>query len=528
MSRTATTARSGVIAAPERHATEAGRAAFAAGGSAIDAALAAAAALCVSYPHNVGLGGDAVCLVRRPDGTTTVVNSTGAAPRAVDVDALRLRHGETLPQRGVDTITVPGGVAAWTALHELGGRLPWADIFTTAVRLADEGVSVAPSVARNLRTLDGPLLHDTALGRLLAPRGQLVEPGDLLRQPALAASLRTLASDGTSALYGGRLGESLVAGLRRAGSPLALDDLAEHRPVMATPLSRIFHGHRFNTSGPNTPGFALLRAMDRIDRLGLDPRTVLDTQPGVMAEEFRLGNDLCDTVLADERSMTVGVEHLIDASHLRETPGAREAGPFRPRGDTVGIAAMDDDGFAVSIVQSLYFAFGSAVLEAESGIILHNRGALFSLDAASPNVISGGFRPRHTLMPVITEGPDGRVAWVTSTMGGPNQPQIHAHVLLRLLAGLGVEDAVQAPRWLVGPRGPADTDRTVYVEADVSPEVRAALAEANFDESMLEACDEGAGHMNVVGRDVVGRLTGASDPRADGACAVSVLPGSSP
>lgn len=525
MNRSGAGSRSGVVAAPEQAAREAGTAAFEAGGSAIDAALAAAASLCVSYPHNVGLGGDAVCLIRSPDGTMTVVNATGAAPDEVDVDGLRRRHGHTMPHRGIDSVSVPGGVAAWSVLHDIGGRLPWRDVFRQPIELAGDGVHVAPSVARNLRTLDPSLLRDTPLGAVFAPGGRLVDEGDLLRQPALADSLRALAADGTSTLYGGALGETLVDGLRRAGSPMTLRDLSEHRAETSTPISHDFVGHRVHTSAPNTSGFMLLRTLDRIQRLGLDPATVLDTGPHVIADEFRLGNRLCDTVLADPRSMTVSIDDLADSSRLRDASAATGTAPLRPRGDTVGVSAMDDDGFAVSIVQSLFFAFGSAVLEPETGIILHNRGSLFSLDPSSPNLVQGSRRPRHTLMPVITEAPDGQVAWVMSTMGGPNQPQIHTHVLLRLLAGVPVDDAVRAPRWLVGPRLPSDTDQTVYVESDVPAAVRADLRDAGFSESMLGACDEGAGHMNVVGRGADGGLEGASDPRADGSSAVTVLPG---
>ncbi|SDH11420.1 gamma-glutamyltransferase family protein [Nonomuraea jiangxiensis] len=499
------------IASPHHLATQAGEEAFRAGGNAIDAAVTAAVVLNVVYPNNTALGGDLVALVRTPDGTLRCVNATGPAPAAQSLARLRERHGDELPTRGIDTVTVPGGVRGWASLRSFGARLEWAAQFTAAIRFAEEGVPVARSVAASLAEKHDVLLADPGCREVFASLAE----GDLLRQPALARSLAELRTGGPGTLYGGPLGRRLVAGLAQRGSVMTIDDLAAFRPEVVEPLRGRFRDYEVLTSPPNTQGFMLLRALEEVRRLG-DPGDLLGAGSGRLAAIFEHANAVRDLLLADPNFAKVDAADLI--TRVLD-PAERPPGPGRAGGDTVGISAIDSDGYAVSLIQSVYNSFGSAVLEPSTGILMQNRGRSFSLDPLSPNVVEPGKRPRHTLMPVlVTQGAE--VRWVSSTMGGHGQPQIHAQLLLRSMAGAAPREAVDAPRWIVGVQEGGDTNRTVYMEEDLPADTARSLLDHGFTAKPVPPHDEWLGHANLIRVAPDGRVEAASDPRADGSAAV--------
>lgn len=218
----------GAISTSHHLATEAGAAALRAGGNAIDAALAAAATLCVVYPHNVALGGDLVALVHTPDGETRFLNATGTAPADQKLTALREKHGDHLPVRGVDTVTVPGGIRGWQALHELGAMRSWADHLEAATRYAAEGVPVAHSLATGITDEQEPMLADPGCRQVFFRDGAPLAEGDLLRQPRLADTLRRLAENGPDEFYTGETAERWVSGLRALGSKISMIDAADY------------------------------------------------------------------------------------------------------------------------------------------------------------------------------------------------------------------------------------------------------------------------------------------------------------
>ncbi|GHJ39327.1 gamma-glutamyltransferase family protein [Streptomyces sp. TS71-3] len=519
----------GAIATPHHLASDAGEQAFRAGGNALDAALAAATVLTVVYPHNTALGGDLVALVRDPRGTIVCVNATGTAPAARDAAKLRGKHGDRLPAKGPDTITVPGAVRGWQEIRRLGAALEWADQFQAAVAHAADGVPVAPSLAAALTAGRDMLVKDPGARQVFAPRGDVLAEGRPLVQPRLAQTLREIASNGPDELYAGAVGAALAAGLQAAGCPLTVDDLTAYAARTTSAISAPFAGLRVHTSPPNTQGFALLRTLRALAELGLDA-SVSDLPAGVLARLFLDGTHVRDTLLADPDSATADVlEHGFDdlVRDLRSRaprPAAAVVPPPAPSGDTVGVAAADSSGYAVSLIQSVYGSFGSAVLEPATGILMQNRGTGFSLDPASPNVIRPGKRPKHTLMPVlVTEGE--RVRWINATMGGHGQPQIHAQVLAQLLDGRSPAEAVSAPRFVVGARQPGDTADTVHHEADLSPAAVAELAADGFPVREVPVHTEFLGHTNVVCVGADGTLTAGSDPRSDGRAAVVALPG---
>ncbi|WP_063798127.1 gamma-glutamyltransferase [Streptomyces sp. 150FB] len=520
----------GAIASPHHLATEAGEAAYRAGGNAIDAALAAAIALTVVYPHNTAVGGDLVALVRDPKGSLVCVNATGTAPAARSLDELRERHGDQLPTRGPSTITVPGAVRGWEAIRSRGAVLAWAEHFRLAIEYAGDGVPVARSLGAALVHDRDALVEDPGAMEVFAPGGELLREGAPLIQTRLAESLKKIAANGPDELYGGSVGAALAAGLQARGCPLTTDDLARYAAHVTPAISASLGGFDVHTSPPNTQGFALLRTLRALTELGLGsfPGSV---PADVLGRLFLDGTRVRDTLLADPLFSPADVDNDGFAEIVTQlrSRSVRAPGPVAtpsvPRGDTVGIAAVDSSGYAISIIQSVFDSFGAAVLEADTGILLQNRGTSFSLDSRSPNVIQPGKRPKHTLMPVmVTRG--RRVRWVSSTMGGHGQPQIHAQVLIQLLNGKSPRDAVSAPRWVVGPRSPGDTSDTVHYESDVPGSTVAHLVADGFPVREVPARTEFLGHTNVVSVEADGTLTAGSDPRSDGSAAVLPVPAS--
>jgi len=509
---------SGAVSTSHHLATEAGAAALRAGGTAIDAAIAAAAALCVVYPNNVALGGDLVALVRDPEGRIRFVNATGPAATGVRPDELRERHGDALPDRGIDTVTVPGGVRGWESLAAMGARLGWAQLLAPALGYAREGHPVARSVARAIVLDRAALEADPGCRGTFLPDGRPLQQGEWFRQPALADTLSAIADAGPEAFYVGALAERWVAGLRALGSAITTTDVAAYRPAVEEPISTTFGDVEVFTSPPNTQGFSLLRTLRAIEAEGLaDP---LGADAGRLAEIFASGNRMRSAHLADPAAMRVTIDDLLDGPD----PAAEPADARVATGDTVGLVAVSDEGWAVSLVQSVYWAFGSAVLEPSTGVLFQNRGTSFSLDPQHPASITPGLRPPHTLMPVLVER-EGRLAVAQATMGGQAQPQIHAQLLLRTLAGAGPAEATSAPRWVVGAQDDGDTVATLTAESDVPDAVRARLAETALELKPVPAHDERLGHSNLI-RAAGSGLDAASDPRSDGS-AIVVEPGGS-
>lgn len=504
----------GAISTSHHLATEAGAAALRAGGNAIDAAIAAAAALCVVYPNNVALGGDLVALVRSPDGRVRFLNATGTTPLAQSLDALRQTYGSALPLRGIDTVTVPGGIRGWEQLHEYGATRAWADHFEAATRLAEDGFPNSRSVAAALVKDHDSLASDPGAAAVFYPGGEPIAEGETLVQPALAASLKRIAQNGASEFYEGETAQRWVAGLAALGSKITLADAAAYRPEWAEPIEREFLGHRVLTSGPNTSGFMLLRALDAITgRRGDGIADPLGSGAGMLGRSFHASNSIRAAHLADPALGGPDGETLLGLPD----PEFPVVGEGKASGDTVGFSAASADGWAVSFVNSVYWGFGAHILEPSTGIIFQNRGTSFSLDPASPNAFAPGKRPRHTLMPVLILRGD-QVAWVPATMGGSAQPQIHAHLLLRVLEGATPHEATHAPRWMVDELQ-RDSDVSATVEADVPAEAQHALRSAGFDLNVVPPHSEPLGHANLIRVHAAG-FEAASDPRSDGSAIV--------
>ncbi|MEO8477965.1 MAG: gamma-glutamyltransferase [Actinomycetota bacterium] len=508
------------IATPHALATRAGAEAFDRGGNAIDAALAAATTLAVVYPHMCGAGGDLFALVQRLDGALTAVNSSGRAPAAADPDLVRQITGSNvMPPRGPHTVTVPGAAAGWRALHGQGAALEWASAFERAIDSARDGAPVAPSLASTLAAAP-ELGEDPGMAEVFFPGGSALSEATPFAQPALAGTLATIAAEGPDALYRGDVGRRYAAGLAAAGVPIAPSDLTAHRADLVPPLRGRYRDLDVSVVPPNSQGFVLLQILALIERLGIDPDP-LGPDAAVLARIMRTTAEDRDRHLADPDRMVVHPSTLLDDGHLAgladevREPGAPHTSAA-PSGDTIALVAADAEGFAVSLIQSLFDGFGSGILEPSTGIVAHDRGGCFTLEPGHPNELRGGARPAHTLMPALVHR-DGRLVAAAGTMGGYAQPQINAMTLIRSFdLGMAPGAAVAEPRWLVNGMDPSTDRMVVTAEDDVSPYTTDVLSRAGFTVDTVPAPSGSVGHAHLIRVSDDG-LAAGSDPRSDGA-----------
>jgi gamma-glutamyltranspeptidase/glutathione hydrolase len=516
------------VASPLRLATDAGIEAGRHGGNAIDAALTTAAMLTVAYPASCAIGGDLLALVREPDGRVTFVNASGAAFGAIDPDAVRSRYA-VMPSHGPLSITVPGMVAGWESLWRRGAALSWRDLLAPAHAAADDGVPVSAGLAASIAETVPNLRGFADLAALLAPDGQPLTVGDTLRQPALARSLGALRDGGARVMYEGELSNALCTGLAARGVPIAMDDLRDFRVEESAPLAIDVGPWRVQAGRPNSQAYLVPRLLGMLETIGGAENTPLHRRVPAdrLALAFYLAQRERDAVVADPRAMTQDVEALLTPVALRDfaarvmsssAEGLETGSSTRhPTGDTVAVVAADSEGRSVSLIQSLFNGFGSLILEPATGIVMHNRGACFVLDPASPNTLAPGKRPMHTLSPVLAEAVDGSQRLAVGTMGGHGQPQILTQVLSQLFAGVGAQDAVSRARMTVGAWEDYESPDVLAYESDLDAAMVSELAAFSGNQLEVEPHHSRMGHAHAI-RVHTSRWKPdvGTDPRADG------------
>ncbi len=523
----AATGRAWAVATPHTLATDAAAVAFERGGNAIDAALAAATTLAVVYPHMCGVGGDLFALVHHPAGDVVAINASGRAPAAADVHAAATAGDGTMPEHGPHSVTVPGAVSGWDALHRQGAALPWRDAFTHAIAHAHGGYSMPSSLAATLAEGSERFGADVGLASIFFDEGG--EPKrlhDLVRQPALGTTLQSIADQGPSTWYGGPVGARYAGGLAALGVPITSEDMAGHVADLGSPLRGRYRDLDVLVHPPNSQGFVLLEILAGIERLGLDPDPS-GPDAGVLANLFRAAARDRDRHLADPDHMRIHPSALLDEGHLASLDDEVRAGlpwppPDGPRGsgDTIALVTADIEGRGVSLIQSLFDGFGAGLLEPDTGVVAHNRGACFTLTPGHPNQLAPSKRPAHTLMPVIVQR-EGRLKAVAGTMGGSAQPQINTMTLVRAFdLHHDPGHAVTDPRWLVGGMEPEGDVPTVVAEADVPAQAVEALQAAGYRVDTVNERSEDVGHAHLIVFDDDG-LSAGSDPRADGGARAS-------
>jgi len=519
----------GAVAAPHHEATQAGLTMLQRGGSAADAAIAANAVLAVVYPHMAGLGGDLFCLLWDASTRTLAgLNASGRSGAAATIDWYRGQGHDTIPSRGpLSCVTVPGAVDGWWQLHQRQGNLAWNDLFGPAIELAREGCAVPQSLAA-WSTIDSDILDaDPTARSTFKPSGRPLQMGDRLVQPSLAGTLRAIAAGGPDVFYRGEIAERICKYLQPGGCLLTPDDFAANRADWVNPISASYRGRTVYQLPPNTQGFAALEMLGILD--GLDVAALGDgtvEYVHTLAEAARLAFVDRDRYLTDPAFLDIPLDRLLSPEHAailrsRLDPtrkGTPEALP-PAGGDTCYLCAVDRDGNAVSLIQSVFFDFGSGVVAGDTGLIVQNRGSFFSLDASHPNRLEPGKRTFHTLIPAALVE-DGALAMVYGTMGGEGQPQTQAAVLTRVLDfGYDVQRAVEAPRWLYG-RTWGQQSAALTLEESFPAGVAERLAVMGHEVRVVPAWSDTMGHAQAISIDRErGVYWAAADPRGDGSAA---------
>jgi gamma-glutamyltranspeptidase/glutathione hydrolase len=508
----------GVVATSQPLATTAGLAVLQRGGNAIDAAVTAAATLAVVEPMMTGVGGDMFALVWiAKEHRLVALNASGRAGSLMSREELVRRGRTRMPQRGVETVTVPGALAGWQALLAKYGTITLAQAVQPAIRYADEGFVVTPIIANDWAGQADVLARDEGARATFLVDGKPPKAGDWYRNPDMARTLRQIAAEGPGALYGGTLGQRVVARVKELGGFLTLDDLKKNQPTWVTPISTTFKGYRVWELPPNNQGVAaleMLRILDAYDLKAMGHNSPTYLHHLIEAKKLAYA-DLAKYVGDADHLTMPAARMLSDAfvaerrSHLdaRHAASRVEAGPAQTASETIYLTVADSAGNMVSFINSLFDEFGSGVVVPGTGFALHDRGAGFTMDEGLPNTVAPGKRPFHTLIPgFVTK--DDQPYMSFGLMGGAMQAQGHAQFLINMFVfGMDVQQAIDAPRFrhLNG--------LSVALEPAIGDSVRSALAAMGH-----EIADErrtAFGGAQAIVKLPRGYAAG-SDPRKDG------------
>jgi gamma-glutamyltranspeptidase / glutathione hydrolase len=507
----------GMAATSHPFASAAAIATLKAGGTAADAAVAAVAALCVVEPHMTGIGGDCFCLVARPGAPIWGYNGSGRAAATARADTLWQQGIRAIGFDSVHSVTVPGAVEAWAAVLAAHGRFGLDRALAPAIRYAEGGFPVAPRIAHDWALATEALRADPGASRHFLIDGHAPATGDVMRFPALAETLKAIAARGPHAFYE-EAAEDIVATLAPRGSWLSREDFARHRGEQAEPISSSYRGLEMVELPPNGQGLValvLLNILEYFDLASLDPHG--PERLHIALEAARLAYGVRDAHVADPAFMRVAVPSLIDkgfarglADRIDRTRRAKLPPCPTPGGDTVYVTAVDRDRMAVSIINSLYSTFGSKIATEKTGIMLHNRGACFTVDPDHPNAIGPSKRPMHTIIPALGLR-NGRCELSFGVMGAHFQPMGHAHVAANLVDfGMDVQAAIDSPRAFF-------EGETTVVERGIAPATIEGLKQRGHRVTVSPLPLGGGQAIAIDWRR--GVLIGGSDPRKDGCAA---------
>jgi gamma-glutamyltranspeptidase len=530
--RPASLAPNGMVTSPHSLASAAGVDVLRAGGSAVDAAIAASAVLSVLYPHMTGIGGDAFWLIH--DGKTGKVeylNGGGRAAACAQLSWFQARGLHEIPLRGIApaTLTVPGAVASWTEAHRAHGRLPLKRLLENAIAYAREGYPLTGRVAGFIEMMRKELAGDSGAAELFLKGGAPARTGARMTNERLARTLEAIADDGWSGFYQGPVAEEMARFARDSGGFFALSDFSRQKATWGEPLVGRYRDVSIYNTPPPTQGFTVIEMLNlvephelhRLELLGADHVHLL-----VQAKQIAY-NDR-DRLLADPAYAAVPVDQLVSKRYAQQRAALMDRNAALPwdrvpsfgslKGDTVYVAVIDRDGNAVSLIQSLYGVFGSCVVAGGTGVVLQNRGAYFSLDPQSPNRLEPGKIPLHTLIASIGKR-DGRLWSVLGCMGADGQPQIQLQAYVAMIDfGLDIQEALEMPRFLSGRFALGEARDTLHMEARFPPDTIRELARRGHVINRWGAWNEMAGHAHGITVDPEhGTLIGGADPRSDGA-----------
>jgi len=509
-----------MITADHPLAAQAGAAVLESGGNAVDAAIAANLVMTTVRPHMCGIGGDLFMLIHMAaTGTCDALNASGRAPGRATLEAYREQGYQSVPETGIHTCTVPGAIAGWQAALEKRGTLGLDTLLAKAIPYARDGFPVYQELVSLIQEERTSLLAAGAAGETFLPGGQVPRVGQLLVQPRLAQSYQALMENGPDAFYKGPLGEALVAHSDTLGGFFSMDDLARHTVTWETPITTDYRGYTIATQPPCSQGIALLMQANMLAHRDLTALAVDSPElVHLMVEAKKLAFADRDAYVCDPAAHPVPVVEMLSRSQAGERVNQidpdRAADGYAARDftrggdDTIYLTVVDADGNAVVLIQSLYEAFGSCVMVPSTGMVLHNRGRGFTLDASHPNVLAPHKRPYHTLHPAMILK-DNRPAILLGTPGADGQTQTNIQLVVDLIDfGADAQQANEAPRWR------SDPDGSLMVENRFPEKTIAGLKARGHDVQVLEAYAEIMGSSQVIMIDPEsGVLKAGADPR---------------
>jgi len=487
--------------------------------------VAISAVLSVVAPHMTGIGGDAFFLAfDAKTGACVAYNGSGRSGMRATRDRYRNAGLQAIPHRGVDSaITVPGMVDAWWSVWTRYGRLSWERLIEPAVRYADEGFPVSRNLLHWIERDRDLIAADPGLKRVYLPGGRLPREGERLVNPELAATLRAVMEGGRSAFYEGKISAAVASAVEADGGLLTVDDFRRHSGEWVQPISVTYRGYDIYQMPPNSQGFSVLMMLNMIESLDVAAYGRLSAEYfHLMAEVVKKAFRERDACLTDPDFRPIPLDRLLSKEFAAELMRSirihpPRAGAFltQPTGsDTAYAAVVDEEGNAVSFIQSLYFDFGSAYTAGSTGIVLQNRGAFFSLDERSPNVLEPGKRTFHTLMPgMVLRG--GKPYLLAGSQGGEGQPQTSLAILTGVIDfGLTIQEAICLPRWVYGRTWGENSD-ALRLEGRCGSEVAEALRRWGHRVELVDPYDGVVGTAQGIMIDD-GVISGAADPRGDG------------
>jgi len=530
--RPPTLAPRGMVSCPHALASEAGVEILKAGGSAVDAAIAASAALSVLYPHMTGLGGDAFWLiydakrqrVRQLDGA-------GCAAASAAIEAISARGMDEIPFRGIlpATLTVPGAVASWCEAHAAHGRLPLARNLAAAAGYAREGFPVTERLANWIAATAPELAQNREAAAIFLKGGEAPRAGQSLVNADLARSIEAVGAGGREAYYEGEIAQELSRYAAANGGFFTEADFRAQRAQWREPVFTDYRGVRLYQTPPPTQGISLLQMLNLIEAYDLGAMEYLGADHvHLLVQAKQLAFNDRDRWIADPDFVEVPIERLLSRAYADERRKLIDPARALPwdkvpsygslAGDTVYICAVDAEGNAASLIHSLYGLFGSGVVAGRSGIVLQNRGAYFSLDREHPNRLEPGKRPLHTLIASLAFR-DDKLWQAFGCMGADGQPQIQLQAYVAMIDfGLNVQQAIESPRWLSGRFALGEPRDLLNIEGRYAPSTLHELERRGHVLNRWGAWNELAGHAHGISIDPVsGTRAGGSDPRSDGA-----------
>ena len=517
--------RQGIAATSQVLASQTGAQILARGGSAVDAAIASNAVLGVTEPMMTGMGGDLFVMYwDAKTGKLTGLNASGPAPQALSPAFLAQHDIKSMPQDGIHSVTVPGAVAGWYRMHQRFGKLPWKDLFQDAIAYAEQGF---PAYEGIHELWAGPgmvaeLEANAESKRVFLPGGKAPHTGQLFQNPDMARALRLIAEQGPDAFYKGPIAAAILKTSEHLGGAMTAQDLASYSPEWVAPLSIDYRGWRVYELPPNGQGMAALEMLNIMETTAASPLGAFGApELHKRIEAMKLAYSDVHANVADPRVHDAPVAQLLSKEYARKR--AAEIDPHRANcavkaGDPVGsnttyLTVVDKDGNIASWIQSLYSAFGSRVTVEGMGFALQNRGAGFTLDPKHPNVLAGGKRPFHTIIPAFMEKGDEHIGF--GIMGGAVQPMAHAQFVSNYVDyGMSLQEALEAPRFFKSGAPGCD----VYIESRVPEATLQQLSERGHEIRIGREYVETMGRgQAILHNSKTGMNYAASDPRADGA-----------